>query len=267
MRSVDYGPDSLSAGRPRRRVVPEVPVEAQLVVEVGAFCGAVVEHDRHSVTVEDRLGRRRSFPYTPAGFLLEGAAVTLVPARPVAAAAPQRTASGSVAVAGTPARIARAGRILVEGVHDAALVERVWGDDLRLEGVVVETIDGVDNLLDTVRDFAPGPGRRLGVLVDHLVQGSKESRLVAGVRHPHVLVLGHPYVDVWQAVKPSSLGIRAWPTVPRSVEWKQGVCVALGASGGPRQMWRRVLAAVDSYADLEVPLLRAVEELVDFVTA
>jgi hypothetical protein len=28
-----------------------------------------------------------------------------------------------------------------------------------------------------------------------------------------------------------------------------------------------VLAAVDSYADLEVPLLRAVEELIDFVTA
>jgi hypothetical protein len=28
-----------------------------------------------------------------------------------------------------------------------------------------------------------------------------------------------------------------------------------------------VLAGVDSYADVEVPLLRAVEELIDFVTA
>jgi hypothetical protein len=32
-------------------------------------------------------------------------------------------------------------------------------------------------------------------------------------------------------------------------------------------MWRRVLASVDSYADVEVPLLRAVEELIDFVTS
>jgi hypothetical protein len=31
-------------------------------------------------------------------------------------------------------------------------------------------------------------------------------------------------------------------------------------------MWRRVLASVDSYSDLEVGLLRAVEELIDFVT-
>ena len=29
---------------------------------------------------------------------------------------------------------------------------------------------------------------------------------------------------------------------------------------------RKVLASVDSFADVEVPLLRAVEELIDFVT-
>ena len=72
-------------------------------------------------------------------------------------------------------------------------------------------------------------------------------------------------LDVWQAVKPAALGIPAWPAVPRGQDWKEGVCRALGWPD-PREGWRRVLAAVDSYADLEVPLLRAVEELVDFVT-
>jgi hypothetical protein len=73
-------------------------------------------------------------------------------------------------------------------------------------------------------------------------------------------------VDVWQAVKPAALGIRAWPAVRRDEDWKTGVCRRLGW-GDPRDGWRRVLGSVDSYADLEVPLLRAVEELIDFVTA
>jgi hypothetical protein len=141
----------------------------------------------------------------------------------------------------------------------------VWGDDLRIEGVVVEPLHGVDDLAAVVRDFAPGPGRRLGVLVDHLVPGSKESRIVAAVNDPHVLVTGHPYVDIWQAVRPASVGIAAWPDVPRGVPWKEGVCAALGV-GDVNAMWRRVLGAVDSYADLDTPLLGAVERLIDFVT-
>jgi hypothetical protein len=151
-------------------------------------------------------------------------------------------------------------------VHDAALVERVWGDDLRVEAVVVQPLDGIDDLAGAVRAFRPDRAHRLGVLVDHLVPGSKESRIVAAVTDPHVLIVGHPYVDVWQAVKPAALGIRAWPAVPRDEDWKTGVCRRLGW-GDPRDGWRRVLGSVDSYADLEVPLLRAVEELIDFVTA
>jgi hypothetical protein len=181
-------------------------------------------------------------------------------------AAPSRTASGSLAVAGHRARVARASRIYVEGVHDAALVERVWGDDLRVEGVVVESLDGVDELPGVVETFRPGPGRRLGVLVDHLVPGSKESRIAAAVAGEHVLVTGHPYVDIWQAVKPASIGISAWPTVPRGESWKEGVCRALGVAE-PGDLWRRVLASVDTYTDLEVGLLNAVERLIDFVTA
>jgi hypothetical protein len=161
--------------------------------------------------------------------------------------------------------VARASRIWVEGIHDAALVERVWGDDLRVEGVVVEPMEGIDHLPDLIREFRPGSSRRVGVLVDHLVPGSKESRIAAAISDDHVLITGHPYVDIWQAVKPTALGIAGWPQVGREVNWKEGVCAALGV-GDPREMWRRVLASVDSYSDVEQPLLRAVEELIDFVT-
>jgi hypothetical protein len=279
---VRYDTDVLAAGAPRRRGVRELAAETDLVVETadGRFCGAVVGvgkavdggERRDTVTLEDRHGRRRVFPMLPAAFLLDGTPVTLVRPRPSAKApGPRvRTASGSFAVAGATARVARASRIWVEGVHDAALLERIWGDDLRIEGVVVEPLDGIDNLLAEVRSFGPGPRRRVGVLVDHLVAGSKESRIVEGLHRAgfgdSVLVTGHPYVDIWQAVKPTALGIDSWPVIPRGTEWKTGICAALGVSE-PREMWRRVLASVDSFADVEVPLLRAVEELIDFVTA
>lgn len=225
----------------------------------------MLECVRDAVTLEDRHGRRRVFPLGPAAFALDGATVTLRRPPGIGPTVSTRTASGSVAPAGRRARTARASRIWVEGVHDAALVERVWGDDLRVDGVVVEPIDGVDHLAEAVAQFRPGPQRRIGVLVDHLVAGSKESRLVAEVRHPDVLVTGHPYVDIWQAVRPSSIGIPGWPDVPRGVPWKDGVCAALGVSS-PREMWRRVLGAVDDYNDLDTPLLGAVERLIDFVT-
>jgi hypothetical protein len=269
VRSKDYGSDVLG-GRDWRRPkpVPEVPADPGLVVEDAAsgFCGAVVDLAKDGVSLEDRRGRRRLFPFAPAGFLLDGRPVTLVRPQPAAAApARRRTASGSVAVEGQRARVARGSRIWVEGVHDAALVERVWGDDLRVEGVVVEPLDGVDGLAAAVAEFRPGPDTRLGVLVDHLVPGSKEARIAAAVSGPFVRVVGHPYVDVWQAVKPAAVGIAGWPDVPRGVPWKEGVCAALGVAD-PQTMWRRVLAAVDDYTDLEVPLLRSVEELIDFVT-
>jgi hypothetical protein len=266
VRSREYGPDVFGP-RPRA-VIPTVAADTGLVVEevTTGWCGAVVECDKERVSLEDRRGVVRVFPLDPAGFLLDGSTVTLI--RPAAAvpAAARRTASGSVAVAGQRARVARGSRIWVEGKHDAELVERVWGDDLRVEGVVVESLDGVDDLARAVVAFGPGPSRRLGVLVDHLVPGSKESRIVAGVTHPHVLVSGHPYVDVWQAVKPAAVGIAVWPVVPPGQSWKDGVCAALGW-GESWEGWRRVLAGVDSYTDLEVPLLRAVEHLIDFVTS
>jgi hypothetical protein len=256
-------------GQRRGRPVREVDAEPDLVVEDvdSGFCGAVVGFEAGAVVLEDRFRRRRSFPLLPAAFLLDGALVTL--RRPVADPVPVprgRTASGSVAVPDAPARVARASRIWVEGLHDAALVERIWGDDLRIEGVVVEPLDGIDALPEAVRGFGPAPGRRLGVLVDHLVDGSKESRIVAGVTSPYVLVTGHPYVDIWQAVRPERLGIRAWPVIPPGRPWKEGVCAALGASD-PADLWRRIRASVRDYRDVETPLIGAVERLIDFVTA
>ncbi|RPE34793.1 DUF3097 domain-containing protein [Kitasatospora cineracea] len=274
MRSREYGPD-LTPPWKRQQAAPEVAAERDLVVEEAAtgFCGAVVRCERtaegFTVTLEDRFGKHRVFPLVPRGFLLEGRVVTLV--RPVAAApapprGPGRTASGSVAVPGARARVARESRIYVEGRHDAELVERVWGDDLRVEGVVVEYLEGVDDLPAIVDSFAPGPGRRLGVLVDHLLPGTKEHRIAERVTGDHVLVVGHPYVDVWQAVKPSALGIPVWPAVPRGEVWKEGVCRRLGWPVDTPAAWRRILAAVDGWKDLEPELLGRVEELIDFVT-
>jgi hypothetical protein len=112
------------------------------------------------------------------------------------------------------------------------------------------------------------------VLVDHLVPGSKESRIADEIaRGPlgdHVRIVGHPFVDVWQAVKPDRLGLRAWPTIPRDVEWKKGVCQHLGwphrDQADIARAWQQILATVRSYDDLEPALLGRVEELIDFVT-
>ena len=274
-----YSQDVLAGGgRSRTPKVAEISADSGLVIETsdGAFCGAITAtgravyagERRDTVTIEDRHGRLRVFPLLPAAFRLDGQLVTLVvpAAQPPQVQPRARTASGSYAVANAPAKVARASRIWVEGVHDAALVERIWGDDLRVEGVVVEPLQGIDLLAEQLAEFGPGPGRRVGVLVDHLVAGSKESRIVAEIHSRDVLVTGHPYIDVWQAVKPARVGIQRWPDVPRGTDWKTGVCAAVGVSD-PREMWRRILSAVNGFADVEVPLLRAVEELIDFVTS
>lgn len=273
-----YGTDVLSTDwrAPRNGRATEHPAELGLVVEevTTDWCGEIVkvERDLGTVILEDRRQRRRTFPLGP-GFLLEGRPVVLVAPARKGPARPTRTASGSVAVPDAPARVARASRIFVEGRHDAELVEKVWGADLRIEGVVVEYLDGVDDLAERLREFGPGPGRRVGVLVDHLVPGSKESRIADAVaRSPlgkHVLIVGHPFIDIWAAVKPARLGRDAWPEVPRGVEWKKGVCQQLGwphrDQADIARAWKRILATVSSYADLEPALLGRVEELIDFV--
>ena len=272
-----YGTDVLATNWRASRTPPPIEHEAvqDLVVEETAtgWCGAVTGIEGKTVQLEDRHGKRRVFPLG-AGFLLDGKPVVLV-APKKKAGAKTRTASGSFAVADARARVALPSRIYVEGRHDAELVEKVWGDDLRVEGVVVEYLGGIDDLTAIINDFAPTPKRRVGVLVDHLVPGSKESRIADAVmRGSHggnVLVVGHPYVDVWQSVKPARVGLKAWPDIPRSIEWKKGICAALGLPNESQadiaRAWQAILRRVRTYSDLEPAFLGRVEELIDFVTA
>jgi hypothetical protein len=284
-----YGNDVLSGDwrAPKRGRSSDLAAERDLVVEEveTGWVGAVVRVEKaggmHVVHLEDRRGRTRAFPLGP-GFLVDGRPVTLTPPRAAAQAqlaeamrAQSRTASGSVAVHDARARVASGSRIYVEGRHDAELVEKVWGDDLRIEGVVVEMMDGVDDLAGIIADFQPGPGRRLGVLVDHLVPGTKEARIVEQARTlpglaAHLKILGHPYVDVWQSVRPERLGWQRWPVIPRGTSWKHGICAELGwphdTQADMARAWKRILGTVRSYADLEPTLLASVEELIDFVT-
>lgn len=274
-----YGADVLNTDwrAPKRGRSVEIQADPGLVVEevTTDWCGEIVRVDRDldTVELEDRRGRRRTFPLGP-GFLLEGAPVMLVAPARAAPSQLTRTASGSRAVPQARARVAQASRIFVEGRHDAELVEKVWGDDLRIEGVVVEYLEGIDDLSDHLRDFAPGPTRRAGVLVDHLVPGSKEARIAQQVsKSPlgqHVRIVGHPFIDIWQAVKPDRLGIKVWPTVPREISWKYGVCQQLGwphrDQADIARAWKHILSRVSSYTDLEPSLLGRVEELIDFVT-
>ena len=255
-------------------VAPDLPATPGLEVEEGAsgFYGVVTRIEGRLVHLEDFDGMTRVFPLG-GGFLVDGTAVTLTVPK-AAKAGTARTASGSFAVADQRARVALPSRIFVEGRHDAELVEKVWGADLRVEGVVVEYLEGVDDLDAIVKRFAPGPGRRVGVLVDHLVPGSKESRIADAVaRGPYgrdVLVVGHPFVDVWQGVKPARLGWKEWPVIPRNIEWKHGICAALGWPHAEQadiaRAWQRILGQVRTYADLEPVLLARVEQLIDFVT-
>jgi hypothetical protein len=264
---------------------PAQPAIEGLVVlhRSSGFAGRIVRFDAPStptaaghVTLLGSTGLEKRFAVRPGDFAVEGRTVHLVPPpardadnpdlRGGTVRADARTASGSRVVEGARARVARASRILVEGKHDAELLEKVWGDDLRIEGVVVELLDGVDHLEDAIRAFGPGKGRRLGVLVDHLVPGSKEARIAAAVRHPDVLVLGTPFVDIWAAIRPKAAGIDAWPDVPMGTPWKEGVCAALGV-GDPPAFWRQLLARVTGWGDLDQTLVAAVEQLIDFVTA
>ncbi|QYH35804.1 DUF3097 domain-containing protein [Salinibacterium sp. M195] len=256
------------------KALPKVPIEPGMVIEVIAdgYVGALVRHANGLIELEDRHGRSRAFPLGR-GYLIDGVSVELM--KPLTqAAATRKTASGSFVAPEQRARTALASRIYVEGRHDAELVEKVWGDDLRAEGVVVEFLGGIDDLEAIVADFAPTADRKLGILVDHLVAGSKESKIADAVGRgkygKHALVVGHPFVDVWQAVKPQSVGIPAWPTVPRTIEWKHGICEAFGwpheDQADIARAWQFILSKVKNFGDLEPALLGRVEHLIDFVT-
>ncbi|MEM9203154.1 MAG: DUF3097 family protein [Actinomycetota bacterium] len=264
------GPLDTNAPRQQKREYPVVAARRGLVLEdrTTGVVGALVSFSPPRLVLRDRYGKDHTVRYADGSVraAIDGKGV---PCRLVAPktepAAPKVTASGSIDAGDVPARVARASRIWVEGIHDAELVEKVWGADLRVEGVVVEQLEGADGLAERVRGFRTSDRRRLGVLLDHLVDGSKESRIADTINDPNVLITGHPFVDIWQAVKPSVIGIERWPDVPKGQPWKEGVIAALGVTATPAAFWKHVLGKVTGWKDLETPLLGAVEELIDFV--
>ena len=277
---VDYGFVIVSDGilsdldmdAPRHSKPQYTPFAARMgeVIEhrASGVVGAILSFKPQQVVIRDRHGRDHTLTPRPGGFMVAGQPVTLRPptvheAEPIISF----TASGSVDVGVTPARMARASRIWVEGIHDAELIEKVWGEDLRIEGVVVEQMEGADDLFERVSRFGPRPGRRVAVLLDHLVEGSKESRIASRVNDPNVLIVGHPYVDVWQTIRPEVAGIDAWPEIPMGTEWKKGVMAHFGATGESGVFWKRLLDRVSTFRDLEIPMVGAVEQMIDFVTA
>lgn len=260
--------------RPKRGVTYDaVPAEMGLEVthRATSMIGAVVGWSEQVIDLRDDSGRDHRLRNLPGAFDVDGRPVRLV--RPTPAASDgELTASGSIATPNAPARVARASRILVEGTHDAELVEKVWGADLRDLGIVVQPIDGMDDLVEIVRGFRPGPGRRLGILLDHLVEHTKEQRIAEQISHPDVEITGHRFVDIWGAIDPVVIGLDAWPEIPREIEWKQGIVDHAAANGCPARatestaaFWRHLLAHTSSYKDLDPSLVGAVEALIDFV--
>ncbi|GAB2496594.1 DUF3097 domain-containing protein [Luteococcus sediminum] len=277
-RDVDrYNKDVLSAGwqKAGQKQTIDMPMELGMIVEEPStgFTGEIVKWENGVVVLENYKLRRRSFPVGP-GFLVEGQSVRLcVPPR-TGAAEQKYTASGSRVAPKATAKVALPSRIYVEGRHDAELVEKVWGDDLRHVGVVVEYLGGINDLVGIVAEFKPEKGRRLGVLVDHLVTGSKETRIAREVARggygEYVMIGGHRFIDVWQAVKPERIGIKKWPEVPMDVDWKKGTLAALNLPHKDQkdvaQAWQAILKRVDSFRDLDPAFNTEVEKLIDFVT-
>ncbi|MDA3040172.1 MAG: DUF3097 family protein [Actinomycetota bacterium] len=262
-------PLDINGPRRPRPSWPKVPGSPGLTVRHRAHghVGVILRYTPDWIVIRDRNGREHTLRNEPGAFSVDGRTVALVaPPRAKGPDSSALTASGSVAVPSAAARVAQPSRILVEGIHDAELVEKVWGDDLRIEGIVVQPLHGADDLEAVVRNFGPRPGRRLGVLLDHLVDGSKETRIAQQVYHPDVLITGHPYVDIWQAVRPQVVGLETWPTVRKGTDWKTGIARAIGFSGEPGVLWKQILGRVSNYKDLEAPLVGAVESLIDFVT-
>src|SRR3954469_19864115 len=110
--------DNLVHPRTVKKPVPQIAAERDLVVEdpSSGFVGAVVRCEKDVVHLEDRFGKVRAYPLGP-GFWVDGRPVVLVRPKPKAPAGPSRSASGSTYVAGARARVAREGRIYVEGTR------------------------------------------------------------------------------------------------------------------------------------------------------
>ena len=245
MRSRDYGRDVLAPEnrkpRPGQGPVPTVEAERDLVVEdfEGRFCGAVVAVEAGLVTLEDRFGKRRVFPL-PGTFLLEGKRVTLVKPSPkpeMLGNVGRRTASGSVAAPRQRAKVAKASRIYVEGKHDAELVEKIWGDDLRDVGIVVEFLEGVDDLPPSWRTSSPRTGGG-SACCRPSGRGVEGERIAAAASaDPTRADRRAPVRRRLAGVRPAAVGLRRGRTCRGGSHGRKGVSRA-SAGDGPSTTWR-----------------------------
>lgn len=284
-----YGTDPLRADfhSKLRKSTPMTASPGLVVEDVSTgFVGAVIRCYKaggmHLVELEDRYRNRRAFPLG-AGFWVDGNPVTLSAPLPTTKDNALRSVTGrEITNSGSRKndhavrpQVAKASQIWVEGKHDAQLIAYVWGEDLQGEGIVLDSLEGVDNLPGRLASFQPSPRKRVGVLVDHLVPGSKESRiaqeLLSQWGDDTLLIAGHPFVDIWQAVKPVRLGLENWPEIPRHEDIKVGTLKYLGwpheSQADIAQGWVRILRRVRDWRDLSAELLAPVESLIDFVTA
>lgn len=114
--------------KPATPTYPTQPATLGEVVEVLAdgYVGAIVGHEKtydgDFIRLENNQGKTRLFKLRPGAFLVDGIRTTLT--KPQPAARPQRSNSGSTRVVNAPTKVAAPSRIWVEGVHDAAIVEK-----------------------------------------------------------------------------------------------------------------------------------------------
>ena len=278
-----YAKDVLAQGwqQQAKKVVPEIALERGMVLEdaTTGFCGAVTRWENGLVVLEGRDDKRRSFPIGH-GLLLEGkpVAVTVPPRRPAGCGgwrdhrAGRRRARSPVRPSG-PRWHCPAGSTSRVGTTPS-WSRRSGATTCATSAWWSSSWTASTTSLTIVAEFRPERGRRLGVLADHLVPGSKESRIAAGVAKgpygAYVLVAGHPFIDIWQAVKPADWGCRRGPTcraAPTSStaparRWV-GRTATKPTSGAPGSgSW----PTSTSWSDLERGLLTPVEQLIDFVT-
>ena len=252
----------------------EHPAELSLVVEdvQTGYVGAVVRVEYGRVYLEDRRGHMRGFPLGP-GYFSRG--------RPVILTAPRRTAP---AAAGDRVRFGRRvgcprpGRAGLPHLRRRSprrrLVAQVWGEDLRIEGVVVEQLGGVDDLVEIVAEFARAGAPSWGCLSTTLsrVRRRRGSPMRCGGarrhRHPgrrsslrrHLAGRETAAVGAGRLAQGAAAGGVEARRVP-------GAQPAAQRSGGHRQGLAAHPFAGSRLERLKPALISRVEELIDFVTA
>ena len=143
---------------PRLEVTPGL----ELTHRPSRVTGVVVRFTQNQrIVLSDQDGNLHDFKPHPGVLLHRGNPVELVVAERLLSSTTRITASGSIGVRIDESKVAQASRIWVEGTHDAELIEKIWGDDLRVEGIVVEPLHGVNDLCDRIAAFHPAPRRRL----------------------------------------------------------------------------------------------------------